>query len=64
VRNDINTGRDDAHHYRRLLRGDVRQQTSGMLVELAREAEAVAEDIETAANSALKLPNIKHHRWV
>jgi hypothetical protein len=47
----MNTWRDDAHHYRRLLRGNVSQQTRGMLEELAREAEAIAEDIETAANS-------------
>ena len=47
----MNTWRDNAHHYRKLLRGNVSRQTRGMLEELAREAEAIADDIGTAANS-------------
>lgn len=51
----MNRWRDKAHHYRRLLRGNISQQSRGMLEELAQEAEAIAEEVETAANSATEI---------
>jgi hypothetical protein len=51
VRSGMNRWRENPHQYRRLLHGNVSQQTRGMLEELAQEAEAIAAEIETAANS-------------
>ena len=43
--------RDNAHHYRGLLCGAVSQQARRMLEELAQEAEAIAEDFDSKADS-------------